>query len=252
MIIKLYPTPADFENISRLRTEICECANDFDFSKVVVNKPWGYEYLWYQNPSVAAWMLFLKQGDATSLHSHLRKRTSLIVVSGEVVCSTFDDRYKLQPADSIVLEPCVFHTTQAISREGAFVIEVETPPMKGDLVRLKDSFGREKIGYEQQSQYSRNFSAYEYKPFRKDKGKFLQTFGSLTFSLQSVQKRDEVVAVCENKLLIVPFLGRLISGKITLIETGEAANPTDLDLSILPPLFPPVELLIIDTSNPKL
>jgi len=246
MVIKVYPSAADFENLSRLRTEVSTYANEFNYADVVVNKPWGYEYLWYQNPSVAAWMLYLVNGKATSLHSHLRKRTSLVVVSGQVVCSTLEDRYKLMTGDSIVFEPCVFHSTQATSSEGAFVIEIETPPMKGDLARLKDNFGREDSGYEQQSQYSIDLSAYNYKPFRQDSQSTMQTFGRLGFSLHSISDYDEAVRVCTNKILIIPFLGRLMAGKTILIETAEAADPASLDFSVLPEFFPPVELLVIE------
>ena len=31
-----------------------------DYSKVVVRKPWGYEYLTYQSKEVAVWILHLK------------------------------------------------------------------------------------------------------------------------------------------------------------------------------------------------
>jgi mannose-6-phosphate isomerase-like protein (cupin superfamily) len=252
MVIKVYPSTADFENLSRLRTEVSQHANEFNYSNIVVNKPWGYEYLWYQNPSVAVWMLYLKNGSATSLHSHLRKRTSLIVVSGQVVCSTLEDRYRLTVGDSVVLEPCVFHTTQAISSEGAFLIEVETPPMKGDLARLKDNFGREANGYEKQSDYSKDLSAYAYQPYRSDHKNSLQAFGKLSFQLHSIQKYDEALKICSNKLLIVPFLGRLASGKTVLIETGEAVSPGNLDLSLLPAFFPPVELMVIDLIYPNI
>jgi mannose-6-phosphate isomerase-like protein (cupin superfamily) len=251
MIIKVYPSAVDFDNVSRLRTETSAHANEFDYTRVVVNKPWGYEYLWYQNSSVAVWMLYLEHGKATSLHAHLKKRTSLIVISGQVVCSTLEDRYKLAMTDSVVLEPCVFHTTQAVSSSGAFLIEVETPPIKGDLVRLKDNFGRAGTGYEQQSQYSNDFSAYVYQPFGQEHEKSSQTFGLLNFSLHSIQTIHEARLVCANKLLIVPFLGKIGSGKPARIETGEAANPKEFDFSKLPASFPPVLLLVIDSVQPS-
>jgi mannose-6-phosphate isomerase-like protein (cupin superfamily) len=240
---------SDFENLSKFRTEASRYVNDFDYSKVVVKKPWGYEYLWYQSPSVAAWMLHLRYGKSTSLHAHIRKRTSLLVVSGQVVCLTLEDRYKLGVGDSIVLEPCVFHTTQAISDDGAFLIEVETPPMKGDLVRLKDNFGREDSGYEQQSHYSDDFSAFVYKPFQNDNENNVQTFGGLNFCLHSIRDSEEALRICSNKLLLIPFLGRMVAGKTVLLETGEAAAPADLNLSALPPFFAPVELFVVDWAQ---
>ena len=40
---------------------------DKDYSGVVVNKPWGYEYLMFQNHEVAIWMLYIKKGCSMSL-----------------------------------------------------------------------------------------------------------------------------------------------------------------------------------------
>ena len=42
----------------------------------------------------------------------------------------------------------LFHSTKAISETGIFMLEVETPNDKNDLVRLEDEYGREDLGYE--------------------------------------------------------------------------------------------------------
>jgi hypothetical protein len=42
----------------------------------------------------------------------------------------------------------LFHSTKAISENGAFVFEIETPVEKHDLVRLEDKYGREGKPYE--------------------------------------------------------------------------------------------------------
>ncbi|MCL4512109.1 MAG: hypothetical protein M1470_13780 [Bacteroidetes bacterium] len=242
MIAKVYPTVADFENLSRVHTEPSREANTFDYSKVVVLKPWGYEYLWYQNSSVAVWMLCLKPGHATSLHCHLRKRSSLIVLAGNVMCSTLENRYKLRPMDAMVLEPCVFHTSEAISNDGAFIIEVENPPMKGDLVRMKDNFGREGTAYESAKHYSTDFNEYAYQPFTPNDR---YQFNTINFALRSLQTPDDAHQICSETQLIVPFLGRLVAGRSVLVEIGEAVRSADLDLTLLPPVFPPVQVLSI-------
>ncbi|MFM7357113.1 MAG: cupin domain-containing protein [Sediminibacterium sp.] len=165
MIYKIYPSINDFENLSRLKVESSDFANDFDYSNVVVNKPWGYEYLWFQNQYIAIWFLRIAPGQSTSLHCHAKKRTSLIVLDGSIICTTIDDKYCLNKLDSVVLEACVFHSSKAISESGAFVMEIETPPMKGDLVRMHDVYGRQDIGYEKANVYSEEFTSYEYFPF---------------------------------------------------------------------------------------
>ncbi len=227
-VIKVYPSAADFENLSRLNTAVSPHANTFDYSQVVVNKPWGYEYLWYQGSNVAIWMLHIALGQATSLHCHLRKRTSLIVMDGQVVCSTLLDRYRLETGQGVVIEPCAFHTTQAISEAGAFVMEVETPPLKGDLARLKDAFGRENSGYEETAQYSTHFADYLYQPMSLERGSQQQTFQSLQLSVYSLRSMDEALAQLTGARLVVPISGRVATpdGK-ALAEPGEAVLAHD-------------------------
>ena len=43
----------------------------FDYSKVIVKKPWGYEYLVFENEFVAIWMLHIVRKRKTSTNSHL-------------------------------------------------------------------------------------------------------------------------------------------------------------------------------------
>ena len=48
---------------------------NIDYSKLVVRKPWGYEYLTFQSKKVAVWILCLKKGQQTSMHVHPKKKT---------------------------------------------------------------------------------------------------------------------------------------------------------------------------------
>ena len=54
------------------------------YKKTIVNKPWGYEYLVYQNKNIALWYLYIGSGHQTSMHCHPQKKTSLIVLDGRV------------------------------------------------------------------------------------------------------------------------------------------------------------------------
>ena len=250
MVHRSYPSSSDFENLSKLKTEASSDANVWDYSNVVVQKPWGYEYLWFQNSSVAVWMLFIVSGSSTSMHCHARKRTSLIVIDGEVICSTLEDRYRCRPGDALVLEACVFHSTGAVSTGGAFVMEVETPPLKGDLLRFKDDFGRAGKGYEGVSQHSTNFEAFCYKPFhllcqRRGEGFRLE---SLFLKLATIGEVDELQENLSLASLAVPFLGRLSYGKNVIADIGQVVACNDLKQIKCPPAFPPVEMLLISDS----
>jgi len=242
----IYPSASDFENLSALRTESSVEANDFDYSRVVVPKPWGYEYLWFQNSSVAIWMLHLKPGCSTSLHCHARKRTSLIVMEGNVLCSTIDDRYHLKEGEAAVLEPCVFHSSQAISKENVFLMEVETPPLKGDLLRSKDAFGRSGKAYESSSQYSTELEKYDYQPLesiRQQEGTF--NFKNVILSLSSFNGKSDFEDGLISGGISVPLLGRIVFGKQTVADIGEAITSSEIPLGACPDSIPPVELLQI-------
>ena len=119
-----------------------------DFFKLVVNKPWGNEYLMYSSPSVEIWNLFIGHGKATSMHCHPNKKTALVVLDGKALFSSLNESMELSPMCAIIIEPGVFHSTQAISAGGVKVLEFETPPMKHDLIRLEDKYGRVNEGYE--------------------------------------------------------------------------------------------------------
>lgn len=222
MIFKVYPSLNDYENLSLLKVESSDFANNFDYSNIVVNKPWGYEYLWFQNKQVAIWFLYIKKNNGTSLHCHAKKRTSLIVLDGSVQCTTLDDKYKLNLLEAVVLEPCVFHSSYAQSEEGAFIMEIETPPMKGDLVRMHDAYGRQNSGYEKTNEYSTDFDLYDYLPFTEDKYKGWD-FKSIEISLV-----NEKPVVTDKTIMVVPISGNVKANNKVVIEVGEAVNK-DID-----------------------
>lgn len=150
MIRNLAITPIDKEHILINGGGIKETSSQqkVDFSKMIVNKPWGYEYLMYASPVVEIWSLFIKKLASTSTHCHPNKKTSLILLEGDAIFSSLNEEVKLNFLDAVVMEPGVFHTTQAISEKGIHLLEIETPPNKYDLIRLQDKYGRVKRGYE--------------------------------------------------------------------------------------------------------
>ena len=141
---------------TKLESEIRAKQDPFDYSKVIVKKPWGYEYLVFENEFVAIWMLHIVRKRKTSMHSHPKKRTSLILLAGNATCSHLEGSEKLNPMEGIVIEEGVFHMTEASnelpidpqSENGIWVMEIESPPNKADLIRMKDEYGRSGKAYE--------------------------------------------------------------------------------------------------------
>ena len=118
------------------------------YEKTIVNKPWGYEYLVYQNKNIALWYLYIGSGHQTSMHCHPNKTTGLIVLDGEVEISFLGNSFKSKPVSKTMIRKGLFHSTKAISDHGAHIFEIETPVDKHDLVRLEDKYGREGEPYE--------------------------------------------------------------------------------------------------------
>ncbi len=133
-----------------------------DYSKVIVRKPWGYEYLIYQSKNVAVWILYLKKNHQTSMHCHPLKKTSLVVLDGKVSTENLQTKQNRITRQGVFIDKKVFHRTKNNGNKNAVIMEVETPNYKEDLIRLKDSYGRENKGYEKQDSLSINTNNYNY------------------------------------------------------------------------------------------
>jgi mannose-6-phosphate isomerase-like protein (cupin superfamily) len=118
------------------------------YESTIVKKPWGYEYLAYENEHVALWFLCIKHTHSTSLHCHPKKTTGLVLLEGQAEVSFFNNTNKLNPGNKVMIRKGLFHSTKATSEKGAYVFEIESPVDKQDLVRFRDSYGREGKPYE--------------------------------------------------------------------------------------------------------
>lgn len=124
---------------------------DTIYKDVVVKKPWGYEYLVYENEFVGLWFLNIKQGHKTSFHCHPLKTSGLYVLKGEAKVSFFENSFKVKSGQKMMIRKGLFHSTQSVSKESTLIFEIETPKDKLDLVRLDDVYGRIAKPYEGKS-----------------------------------------------------------------------------------------------------
>ncbi len=134
--------------------------------------------------------------------------------------------YKLGELEAIMIDSGVFHSSEATSAKGAIIMEIETPPDKLDLVRLKDKYGREEKGYEDSSHTTTNFHEYDYIDFHEGlkENKYLhkklqqrhiriekhQTIGELTNYLKLHEKM--IICFLDSPLLI---------GEKSVVEIGD-------------------------------
>lgn len=218
---------SDIENLSRLRTSIPTGIDTNDYKGFIVNKPWGYEYLMYENQHVAIWILFLKHNHATSMHCHPNKKTSYIVLSGVVTCLTLEGWIERKSGEGLIIDEGVFHCTRVMTQPGAIVMEIESPPNKKDLVRLKDEYGREHQGYEGSNKMSKNITQYEYIDFhdvtevKKTSKKLRDCKLSLSISENDSNIQQKIKRESGHILCVLQGKIHDISGN-TVLSTGEA------------------------------
>lgn len=238
---KIFPSEKDFLALKRVTVdqEIIECKQPQNYKNCVVRKPWGYEYLLFENELVAIWSLRINGKHATSMHCHPLKKTSLILLSGEALCNTLLHRNYLSALDGLTLEKAVFHSTKALSLNGIEVIEVETPPNKTDLVRLNDSYGREGHGYEGTSEMETedlrrfNYFYFEELSLKEKKIHFGETYALLMetfFDNRHFQNtfhinEREIYCLCRGQILnfqnqVLFDIGDIFSGSLLKKETS--------------------------------
>jgi len=118
----------------------------------VVNKPWGYEYVVYRNSNnLSVTLLSINYNKKTSLHCHPNKKSGFILVRGKALfqLGLWKKRSEIHSSPSKrMIARGLFHSIKALSKNGLIALEFETPVNKNDLVRFKDSYGREQKSYE--------------------------------------------------------------------------------------------------------
>ena len=147
-------SPQDINALANLNYQDLKC--EIDFKNLLVKKPWGSEYLLFENEFCAIWILDINYMENTSMHCHPKKETSLVCLDGEVSCNTLNDSFKLDSLDGIFFNKKIFHQTQSTTKEGSFILEIETPVNKFDLVRINDTYGRQGKEYENKKHYVRH------------------------------------------------------------------------------------------------
>ena len=183
-----------------------------NFVNTVVTKPWGYEYLMYKNPETEIWSLSIKYQRSTSMHCHPNKKTALIILSGRALFSTLNESWELLPHDAIVIDSGTFHSTQSLSKEGLVLLEFETPPMKHDLLRLEDKYGRARKGYEEEA--DRIIKASDYPRFlNTKKGKTKNICDNKICILEAKNKENIATYPQKNRTLAV-ILSGLVKSKL--------------------------------------
>lgn len=191
--------------------------NENLFKECIVNKPWGYEYLAYENEELSIWLLHLNHGAQTSLHCHPNKKTSLILLDGEAEISFITSKIEARELFKIVIYPRVFHSTKSISEDGIYVFEIETPKDKGDLVRVKDEYGRKFKPYEDEKSLVKKTDECLW---MKDGGEY--SFHNKSITIENISKDADIENV-KNDEIVALLRGNIFSERgDKLLMPGDA------------------------------
>jgi mannose-6-phosphate isomerase-like protein (cupin superfamily) len=121
-------------------------------SPKVVEKPWGREIWYADQPAYAGKVLEVKAGKRLSLQYHERKTETLFLLSGRVNLTFRPLTPGEEPATVSSLTPTLWLPGQSVhipvrtihrfeALEDSILLEVSTPDLT-DVVRLQDDFQR--------------------------------------------------------------------------------------------------------------
>ena len=233
MINKFIKNKLDEEALHSISNKSQVLKDDFnDYKKVVVKKPWGYEYLIFQSKHSAIWILYIKPNHQTSMHCHPQKKTSLIVLEGTVECSSLTESIAMDLGQGLIIDKGSFHRTKAISKNGCFVMEIETPVNKHDLVRLKDSYKRVGKGYETIDKY-KFLPNYNYLTFGESEVYYNITkrFWECTLTIKKAKTKDDIDLILASNAggnLLSLLDGEIHNNGMTLMEPGDTITVATL------------------------
>ena len=155
-----------YKNILQLNTneliikENTKCPSDkifVNYKNKICKKPWGYEFIIYNNKKVGIWFLKIEKDHKTSLHMHYNKDTLLLTYKGTGIITYKNDdnsitNYILNEMETIFIPKYKFHQLSGLT-DFVFFIEIEIFDNntefsdKNDLLRLDDIYNRNNIGY---------------------------------------------------------------------------------------------------------
>jgi rfaE bifunctional protein nucleotidyltransferase chain/domain len=174
-----------------------------DYANKINDKPWGKEYLAYQNEKIGIWILHINKDQETSLHCHFKKDTILIPLVNTFRINLFNSFKILNLFESLYIPRNTFHGLHSyVDNSIIMEIEIYTEQVeytdKNDLLRIKDIYGRDKTNYES--------SVIEREPFENETMSFhsggLYKIGNTCVSIKKINNFDEISEI-ETKTILL-------------------------------------------------
>ena len=206
------------------------------YNNNLIKKPWGQEYTIYKNRSkLAITLIKIIPGKKTSLHCHPNKKTGFIIIKGKPIVQIgvhSDNKWQTKPLSILVLRPGLFHSiSNPIKNKNAiYALEFETPYNKKDLVRFKDKYGRENIGYEKKESM-RKFDK-DILLFKNDNKKQIYKIFKRKIIIDTLKSKKQINKL-KDKSVTAILDGKLInSEKKTALTFGEIVKTKTLKILI--------------------
>ena len=175
------------------------------YKENVVKKPWGYEYLVYENNDIALWYLSIFKDQKTSMHCHPSKTTGLMVIDGNAEVSFLSNKINLKAPEKVMIRKGLFHSTRAVSSDLS-IFEIETPVNKHDLVRLEDNYGRAGLPYENASKELPKADEYIWIDDPEKGSSYTYNFNGKKISVHHLTGVEQIQQLMNESIIHVMFL----------------------------------------------
>ncbi len=107
---------------------------NMDYKNKRILKKWGHEEEILRTKSSSVWLLRINDFHSTSMHSHSLKKTGLVCLYGAVKVCFLNDCFTLTRSQKIIIRHAVFHQSHAVTEDGCFLLEVESPINKKNII----------------------------------------------------------------------------------------------------------------------
>ena len=213
-----------------------------DYTNIVVRKPWGLENLIYSNDRIAIWQLHIEQGEKTSFHAHPNKKTGLILLSGRACVSFLSGFHLLSAGEKIMIRKGTFHSTEAVSKGGIDLLEVEIPKDKADICRLDDAYGRAGKGYE-------GPESYIHQEINQLKLNERRKLGDCWVKILNINNLDELFALQYPKIMVLSGGLKANIGEFYALGEGDIIDLDKIKLLAKKFMFEPMCILGVELDK---
>lgn len=109
-----------------------EMARD-DFTDLIVEKRWGWEYEVFRNAHSTLWALHFNGQGGMSVHCHPSCDTALLVIYGEVHVEGLRTSWRMSSGEGLLIPRGTYH--KLLGSTDAVLIESLQPSLRHDLIR---------------------------------------------------------------------------------------------------------------------